>query len=154
MMARGAALALESKAEADLLKWLEHCAATAASCPTNEEICTRFGFSSKASAVRIMARLEERGLIVRTVVGNSRRVMIKATGKLTGVGGQGMGAGGCIGTGRNSHRRFAGDQALAEAFPAVHPVPAQAIDRTPCPRCGIRADIGCRHQRATGQGAA
>lgn len=153
MMGRGEARALENRCEADLLKWLTQCAATGAACPTNDEICARFGFSSKASSVRLLGRLEERGLITRERVGNNRRVMIKDTGAVTAMGGQGFGAGGCIGTGRNSHRRFASDAAIAEAFPAVHPVPEMATDRTPCPRCGIRADIGCRHRPKAVDGA-
>lgn len=25
----------------------------------------------------------------------------------------------------------------------------ERVDRDPCPRCGVRSDIGCKHQRAT-----
>lgn len=27
-----------------------------------------------------------------------------------------------------------------------HLTPVQIVDRTPCPRCGIRSDVGCKHQ--------
>lgn len=27
----------------------------------------------------------------------------------------------------------------------VERIPPRIVDRTPCPRCGVRADIGCRH---------
>lgn len=29
--------------------------------------------------------------------------------------------------------------------PLRGPIPEQAEDRTPCPRCGVRRDIGCPH---------
>lgn len=32
-------------------------------------------------------------------------------------------------------------------LPEVRPLP-QPVDRDPCPRCGVRHDVGCNHSRA------
>lgn len=41
---------------------------------------------------------------------------------------------------RAEHRREAGQP----------PVPSEITDRTPCLKCGVRGDIGCEHNPATG----
>lgn len=124
----------DNGAEMRLLAWLERCAAAGAAAPTNDVICERFGYSSKSSAVRLLDRLEWAGLIERERSSNSRTVTITASGQRTGVGGF---VGGSTGRGRHRIEKLA-----AEKLPAPH----QIIDRTPCPRCAVRADIGCRHQ--------
>jgi hypothetical protein len=34
---------------------------------------------------------------------------------------------------------------LTPAAPFIHQVIPEPVDRSPCPRCGVRKDIGCKH---------
>jgi DNA-binding MarR family transcriptional regulator len=60
-------------------------------------------------------------------------------------GGQGRPLGG--GQAGYTDRRRDKCAALAESR-RIEPSPEQFVDRDSCPRCGVRADIGCRHSRA------
>lgn len=139
------AKALEDAAESALLAWLTECADLGLPCPTNAAICARFGFSSKASAVRLVEKLILQGDIERERCGNARALRITATGKWTATGGQSAGSRDGVSYGGLNRRLSAARAADGLIEPKA---PIQIADRTPCPRCATRADIGCRHQRA------
>lgn len=115
-------------------------------CPSNEHLAAVIGAASTASAVRYLSDLEKEGFIEIQRYACSRIVRIKASGKQT------------AGQAGNPHWRDIGDGLLrprlapgktvktrsadiAQESPAVQ----VRVDREPCPRCGTRADIGCRH---------
>lgn len=116
-----------------LYEWLEDCAERNFPCPRNQEIQDHFGFGSAVSASHLIAELEEMGLIAVARGPNTRNVTIIATGKQTAL-----------------RWDVANKPKITEAERKKLQVPTPrrftAIDRTPCPRCGVRADIGCQHK--------
>lgn len=115
-----------------LFDWLEDCAERNLPCPRNQEIQDHFNFGSAVSASHLIAELEEMGLITVVRGANRRNVTIVSTGKETA------------------------DRWVSPSAPKITeserkrqqiPTPRRftAIDRTPCRRCGVRADIGCSH---------
>jgi hypothetical protein len=46
---------------------------------------------------------------------------------------------------RNTSRRVASAPATPLATTAVQSAPVVRVFRDPCPRCGVRPDVGCRH---------
>ncbi|PZQ55280.1 MAG: hypothetical protein DI555_07995 [Novosphingobium pentaromativorans] len=131
-----------------LLELLTRCAAEGRAAPSNADLTAFLQLDRANTVPRIMQRLEERGLIVVERYSCSRIVTIVATGQRTA---------GVPGT---PHWMDANRAARAEKKPKSDPAPvvrspvirsqphAVSVDRDPCPRCGVRGDIGCRHSRA------
>jgi hypothetical protein len=126
------------------------CAAadTGATCPTNKALADQVGTHSFTTIIDIFKALEIKGLIMVQRYAVSRVVTIVDTGKATA----GMHS-------EREHWRVAGaknpgaytglrpSQFHRPMKPRVEDIPTeQFVDRDPCPRCGVRADYGCRHQ--------
>ncbi len=110
-------------------------AATAgAPCPGNVRLAQIIGRKSQSSATKVLDNLVSRGMIRLERFQNHRIVTIVATGKRT------AGEPGIPHKARCGNRWTVRHNAEIddEALPA-------RVDRDPCPRCGVRADIGCRH---------
>lgn len=124
-------------------------------CPTNFELAGLIGSKSIATPVRVMARLSRAGKIVVNSGNSARVVDIPAFG---------IGTAGML---PSPHWRVRRGQRLqtherprhGEVGPAQRrsgePRPkltaaeirARVVSRDPCPRCGVRGDIGCPHRR-------
>lgn len=137
-----------------------------APCPSNAEIADQLDMARKADVVDVIRTLERRGLItVERFSKSRRRVTIVGTGKQTAHTG-----------GEKPHWRLrpVAEEVAAEARAAgirravagmnanvSNPLPlndrpqvaaprgGEIVDRDPCPRCGVRRDIGCRHTART-----
>ncbi len=106
-------------------------------CPTNRALGVVLGCRSTFPAMMAMRRLTASGRIRVDSEKGSREVYIVEPGlKLLSIKRQ-------DGVQRDAEAAIA--RARAEAREPLPPV----IDRTPCFRCGIRADIGCSHRSAS-----
>lgn len=122
---------------------LEQAANNNLPCPSNADLAELIGAVSNTGGVNAVAALERKGLIQVQRFAIARVVTIVATGKKTLYSGS-----------NNPHWRLPGH--LPPARPdsrkrrekpvvAVTEVLPPIVNRDPCPRCGIRADIGCAH---------
>ncbi|MFA7604518.1 MAG: MarR family winged helix-turn-helix transcriptional regulator [Novosphingobium sp.] len=115
-------------------------------CPRNSQICDDLGMLSSATVSAMIGAIEMKGWI-RVERGNCRRVVtIVETGART------------AGKVNDRHWRLrpqssaprqpatARARASAKAEDTGPPPPAPIASREPCFRCGVRGDIGCRHQ--------
>lgn len=128
--------------EAHVFRMIESAAKAGRVCPTNNDIVEQIDARSTSQASAIVSRLERFGLI-KIERGNCSRVAtIVATGKRT------------RGEITAPHwRERVGHVASVYRKPvrAVHvepipePIMLSPIRRDPCPRCGVRGDIGCAH---------
>ena len=106
-------------------------------CPTNRALGIVLGMSSTFPGMMAMRRLTAAGRIRVDSEKGSREVYIVEPGlTLLSIKRQ-------DGVQRDAEAAIA--RARAEAREPLPPV----IDRTPCFRCGIRADLGCQHQAAS-----
>ena len=106
-------------------------------CPTNRALGIVLGMSSTFPGMMAMRRLTAAGRIRVDSEKGSREVYIIEPGlTLLSIKRQ-------DGVQRDAEAAVA--RARAEAREPLPPV----IDRTPCFRCGIRADIGCSHRSAS-----
>lgn len=133
--------------DAKLLELLTRCAAEGRVAPSNAELTSLLKLERANTVPRIVKRLEERGLIVVERYSCSRIITIVATGQRTG---------GVPGTphwldanrARPAEKKPKGDRAPVVRPPVVRTQPQPvSVDRNPCPRCGVRGDVGCRHSR-------
>ena len=137
---RGSVADLQPMA-AKVLRMLERAANEGRACPTNAEIAEAMGVNSVGSASSAVSRLVDAGLILLERGQCTRAVTIVATGART--------AGKVTPHWRDRpghvapKRRHVVKQAV-DAVPA-HQITAARVERDPCPRCGIRRDIGCGH---------
>jgi hypothetical protein len=116
---------------------LVRAALAAEPCPTNRALGIVLGMSSTFPGMMAMRRLTAAGRIRVDSEKGSREVYIVELGlTLLSIKRQ---------DGVQRDAEAAAARARAEAR---SPLPS-VIDRTPCFRCGIRADIGCRHQAAS-----
>lgn len=118
-------------------------------CPSNNDIADACGLARANDGSKVLQRLEKSGLIRVERGSHSRVVTIVASGLRT------------AGEVKNLHWRFrpenahrrhlvyraAGWKAPSKAISEPAPVPGSRVDRDPCPRCGVRGDIGCEHAR-------
>jgi SOS-response transcriptional repressor LexA len=109
--------------------------------PTNGEIADAIGAKSVSAGVNIVSLLETMGMIRVERYGAGRLITVTATGKATRYEGT-----------RRQHWRERGIKPAPPkariAAPPPEPQPVECltrVDRGPCPRCGVRADFGCRH---------
>jgi hypothetical protein len=130
-------------AQERMLALLERCALAGEPCPTNPELGAALGYdqSYPAALVRL---LELEGAIAVKRGGRGRVVTILADGPAKG-----------LSTSDDGHRRFFGGTGnfvrhIGAANDQVGGSPAVPVDqlvaRDPCPRCGVRGDVGCRHR--------
>lgn len=64
------------------IAYLEFLASTNQPAPTNDQICTRMGYQSGATAARIVKQAEDRGLITVRRGSGAREIAIVKTGHL------------------------------------------------------------------------
>ena len=118
-------------------------------CPSNLDICFAVGFGSASAGPRILARIEKAGLIKVYSGQCSRVVEIVGTGKRTA---------GDIprphwrDRPENKHRKHKQYRVPIKPHPAP-PEPCASfsvlrVERDPCPYCGVRGDVSCKHRVA------
>lgn len=130
---------------------IERAARLGQRCPSNSDLAAAIGAKSPSGAVPVLARLVRRGALVVHSGNNARVVDIPSLG---------IGTAGLLPA---QHWRERRGQSLAvherpaevEEQPRPLPRPRQAkptpafvppvVRRDPCPRCGVRGDIGCKH---------
>jgi hypothetical protein len=96
-------------------------------CPTDPEL-NLIGQGGSRFGAETLGWLKRQGVIEIERLGRQRRVTIIATGRKTAF----------------VYRHYAIGNRQAETLPP-------RVDRDPCPRCGVRRDIGCVHSsRALG----
>lgn len=66
-----------------LYNWLYECAHNGSVCPSNQNICERYGFKSWSTASGAVRKLQDQGKITVMRFNRSRQVYIVATSKLT-----------------------------------------------------------------------
>lgn len=138
-----------------VLRALRLAAVEGAPCPSNQVLMRVVGTERSATITAILARLESIGLIrvARTAGAHGARTVIDvATGKATAPSPTGRPS---TGLRRRARPASPGTETpvprrkrvVGRVTPAaVRPVPATGpVDRDPCPRCGVRRDIGCAH---------
>ncbi len=122
-----------------------HLAAAAragAPCPTNTELMDILDLSSVTEANPLLDRLEAGRMIRVEHTGNRRRVTVLALGLSTG----------WTVYARGRPRLFVGTAGPGETARPIEGFrgdlpPERYLDRDPCPRCGVRGDLGCAHSR-------
>lgn len=119
---------------ATALKMIERAANAGLPCPTNEAIAAHLGISSIGTASGYLSTLQKRGFIAVERGQMSRVVTILATGRRTSWEVR------CQHVARLKKRAYTKRSEEARQKPLLH-----HVCRDPCPRCGTRADIGCRH---------
>lgn len=119
-----------------VLEMVERAANAGAACPSNLDIAQAIGAKSISSGPKALERLEKRGLIKVERGATSRVVTILATGKRTAgtVTKRHWSVRGVV---KSAPQNKPAEQIFREERPAVY--------RDPCPRCGVRGDIGCQH---------
>lgn len=134
-----------------VLEIIERAANTGSPCPSNEALAHSGGFKSMSSGARAVLLLEERGAITVKRASCSRIITVVSTGKSTGgkltkIRTYGKGSRPPVDPlKRKQHpRRHLADHSAGHVYGP--PLPADMpLERTSCPRCGVRSDIGCRH---------
>ena len=63
----------------NLYNWLYECAHAGSVCPSNRDLCERFGFLSEATASKAIRILQDRGKITVMRFNRSRQVYIVST---------------------------------------------------------------------------
>lgn len=126
-----------------VLRMIVRAAERGEKCPTNDCIAAAIGAASPSSGPTVLDRLARRGLITVERGNMLRVVTVLATGKRT------------AGVVKRDHWRFRPENAARRHIgysarqKADKPIPVESpgprLFREPCPRCGTRADYGCRH---------
>lgn len=109
-------------------------------CPTNKAISAAVGAASVSRAPDLLSSLERQGIIKVDRGHMSRVVTIVETGDKT--------------AGRvkqphwseNAERAAAASETMTAAKEKDVAL-LRRVDRDPCPMCGVRGDIGCKHRR-------
>lgn len=122
-------------------------------CPSNNELAGLLDAASVSTPVNVLARLQKKGLIEIERFATSRIVTICATGKST-AGDRSKAAHWRV-TGAKNPGAYTGKARGDSSVRTVVRRPSirddalpPSVSRDPCPRCGIRSDIGCQHVRA------
>lgn len=125
---------------------IERAAQRGEPCPKNDALCGMIGAASPATVSYIVKGLEQLGLIMVERFGMGRDVRFPsglATAPWPG--------------NRTTHWRlregaekkhYGGRRASPVAADTPRLLASQFVDRDPCPRCGVRRDVGCAHGRA------
>lgn len=142
-----------------VLAILAQAAAADRECPSNNELADKVGFSSASGPSMALTALEREGKILVERFGSGRRVTICATGARTAYAGSErphwrlrQATADEISQRAEIRRERARQRSSARAAGCTPdldpPIPETRVDRDPCPRCGVRADIGCAHSRS------
>lgn len=131
--------------ERRVLAALRRAAEAGEPCPSNLELEVEVGVQAGRIALMLDGLIARRLIAVERSRRGMRRVTILAAAPSTELR---------TGTMRTGWTR----QARADPLRTIEEGPrlsdgeiaARRIDREPCPRCGVRADIGCRHGGAGG----
>ncbi|RYG88020.1 MAG: hypothetical protein EON59_05650 [Alphaproteobacteria bacterium] len=133
--------------DAQIMRALERAADNGLACPTNSEICAIIGAASTTAGVNALARLQRAGHIRVERFQIARRVTIAATGKATFVA-----PGYDVPHWRDRDAQYCKPKPVSKRLCGIRSEPRQIeaeiprpVFRDPCPRCGIRGDIGCEH---------
>jgi len=139
--------------EKTVLARLEKAAANNLPCPSNNELAELLDAASVSTPVNVLARLQQKGTIQIERFATSRIVTICATGKST-YGDRSKAAHWRV-TGAKNPGAYTGRGRTPSRVPAVIRKAGRTdestltfVSRDPCPRCGVRRDIGCRHVSA------
>lgn len=134
--------------DADILDRLTRCAREGRPCPTNAELAVVLGVEGTTGACNALKRLEQSGLIKVERFAVHRIVTIVATGERT-AGKPGKPHWRDRDAATVTQKKAQTNAAKAIATPALAPKPEPVrVDREPCTWCGVRADVGCKHNRA------
>jgi hypothetical protein len=127
-----------------VLRLLTEAAEAGLKCPSNVEIAAAADMASPSTGPRVIKRLARHGLIEVETGQHARVVTIVATGKRTaGVAGRTH----WRYRPENRHklkRNYAPLKPKVETATLSEPNPTR-VHRDPCPRCGVREDVGCAH---------
>lgn len=130
--------ALKQRRGEAVLAILKRAAEAGEPCPTNDDIVDEAHLGEASNATAVMNSLREAGLITVVSHGGYRRVIINETGKSTDW------------TTRPKRyvKRVEADagRVLSGIFRGDLP-PERYLHRDPCFCCGVRGDVGCRHNR-------
>ena len=115
-------------------------------CPQNDVIAAIVGTTSTGTASEVVSRLARKGWIIIHRGQSSRLVQITDTGKFTAGEipkphwrDKGKPRPVIIVPDAEQHKPRRTQSEIREEAPAP-------VDREPCFKCGVRADVGCRHQ--------
>lgn len=137
---------VRSAREAIVLAALIEAAAAGEPCPDNKTLAGLTGSKSSSGATDMIMALAARGLLKLERVSGARRVTIVATGQSTAALPAGRSA--KLGGARRKY-----DKRLVDGSPDVgERLAHRPPERDPCFRCGVRGDVGCRHQPLAMQG--
>lgn len=123
---------------------LKRAADAGAPCPGNAELIEVMGCKSISGPSSLISRLEARGVIRVLRFNQSRQVTIVATGKSTALPAGTHAPHWSDRMGRPPARV----KVKRETAPAPVEVDRPRVCRDPCPRCGVRRDVGCEHSGA------
>lgn len=135
-----------------VLTLLSRAAERGSACPDNAAIAGALGAKSVSAGPACLARLARRGLIVVTRYQSARKVRIVATGAETATPANaaphwrdrdGVRPRAKVRTNRKASAAY---QPKSETLP-------EPVSRDPCPFCGVRRDVGCRHAERISMGA-
>lgn len=142
---------IESKAMR-VLAMISRAAKANEACPDNGAIAALVGASSISAAPKYLDRLEKKGLISVERFNTQRRVTIVATGDQTRIYGDPRPHWSLSRKASPARPRQAGQGEAGETdVRAEVELEKRRVDREPCPRCGVRRDVGCRHLMADGR---
>lgn len=127
----------------ELLALLTECADKGAPFPRNDDICERLLIIGAGNPYEYIRHLEQNGLIRVERKGYIRRATIVSTGRRTDWSPP---------LAKKRQRSGFVHHVNAEAF-SDDALARLRVERDPCPRCGVRADVGCSHRGQTLQEA-
>lgn len=138
LAAEHAALLADPSRRGKVYRALVAAAAAGADCPRNADLSEMLGIGTGSTPSLVINQLELRGVLAVQRTQTTRRVTVLATGHSTApLAPETRTA--VRRKFRISHERVVGEH--HEVRLAVRPP-----DRTPCHKCGVRADVGCAHQ--------
>ena len=115
------------------LRAIEYAVAAGERAPTNVQLAALMGAKSATAGATCIASLEERGLIVVHRFHHGRTITLTRTGASTAPP-------------PNPQPRRERPKRNSHCFVPQRVTEAPSpVFRDPCPRCGIRADVGCAH---------
>lgn len=115
----------------DVLSAITQAAELGKPCPSNSDLAKVAKLSAKDSVNAVIRKLESMGLITVERVPLGRCITVAKTGKST------------------APVKRASERPKPAPLTARPLFVAQVVNRDPCFKCGVRGDIGCKHQPAS-----
>jgi len=137
--------------QAKTLEILTEAATAGKRCPKNAELVEMVGLHGAATGPHILRKLEQLGHISVERFQCSRVVTIVKTGLSTAGNPNATPHWRDVDRGR-ANRTYMNARPTVRNTPAFDP--SLYVYRDPCPRCAVRADIGCKHRAAIKEPAA